>query len=264
IEAALDANNCPVRNYQYRELPRLGESEPDSYEVLGDQPDPSEPPMSTAPAYGGPYQTVCVRACDGYYFPLSYETSAENFPRDQAQCQSQCPGADLFYKETGDDDPQSMVSLSGKAYKDTPNAFKFRNVGANATPQCSCQTTAGNYTTMGNPRDLAKQPQNPAELAPPGEPAPVETEPLPPATAPAATLEKPDQPAKAPPATEKPSSIQQMGQSAPSGTEAPLPKPLSGDRPIDPNRKVRVVGPTFLPDQAGAINLRAPDPKSNP
>ncbi len=35
IEAALDANNCPVNNYQYRDLPRLDEEEPGSYEIYG-------------------------------------------------------------------------------------------------------------------------------------------------------------------------------------------------------------------------------------
>lgn len=38
----------------------------------------------------------------------------------------------------------------------------------------------------------------------------------------------------------------------------------SPERDLDPNRKVRVVGPVFLPDPEGAINLRAPGLKRVP
>lgn len=291
IEAALDANNCPVSDYQYRDLPLLDEVEPGSREVLGGQSDPVEPGMNLAPTYGGQFQTLCVRTCDGYYFPLTYETGAENFQRDQAQCQAQCPGAELFYKNTGDEKPESMISLSGQAYKDMPNAFKFRKAGANATPQCTCQKTAGNYSTMGDPRQLAKgtpepsaaaKPIEPAKQLPaiepakPEQPARAKIEPSPSVIKPAepakqAIIEpakpapanaEPIAPAAAKPATE-PSSIIQLGEPVPAKTKAPLPQPLSEDKPIDPNRKVRVVGPTFLPDQAGAANPPAPVQKSN-
>ena len=290
IEAALDANNCPIADYQYRDLPRLDEEEPGSYEVLGKEPERGEPGMSTAPVYGGQFQTLCVRTCDGYYFPLSYETGAENFQRDEAQCQAQCPGAKLFYKNTGDEKPESMISLRGQAYSDMPNAFKFRKAGANATPQCTCQRTAGTFTTMGDPRELAKeapkptapvkpvapaQQRLPLEPAQPEPPAQAKVEPVKPAETakPAATESKPAEPSvqsKAEPVapaaqpTEKPSSIIQLGGSAPVKTEATLPQPLSEDKPIDPQRKVRVVGPTFLPDQAGATNPQAQDRKTSP
>lgn len=284
IEAALDANNCPIADYQYRDLPRLDEEEPGSYEILGNEPQRGEPGMSTAPVYGGQFQTLCVRTCDGYYFPLSYETGAENFQRDEAQCQAQCPGAKLFYKNTGDEKPESMISLRGQAYGDMPNAFKFRKAGANATPQCTCQRTAGNFATMGDPRELAKEAPKPAApvnpvaptqrlpLAPtkPDPSAQAKVEPVKPVETakPAATEPaKPSVQGKAAPAAqpaEKPSSIIQLGSSAPVKAEPALPKPLSEDKPIDPQRKVRVVGPKFLPDQAGAINPQAQDRKTGP
>lgn len=172
IEAALDANNCPINNYQYRDLPRLDEEVPGSYEVYGGrEPQPVGPGSIPVPIEGGQYQTMCVRTCDGYYFPLTYETGAENFARDQAQCQAQCPGAQLFFKPTGEERPEAMISLGGQAYRDMPNAFKFRKAGANATPQCTCQKTAGNFSTMGNPRELAKQPPKPTS-PPVARPAP--------------------------------------------------------------------------------------------
>ncbi|MDQ0999430.1 hypothetical protein QFZ34_004612 [Phyllobacterium ifriqiyense] len=185
-----------------------------------------------------------------------------------------------------------MISLGGQAYRDMPNAFKFRKAGANATPQCTCQKTAGNFSTMGNPRELAKQPPKPVSppvarpapqtppIAPahPQQPTVTKQEPLPAATPPAKpALTEPAKPNEQPPVqtkiepstlptkpVEKPSSIIELGKPAAAPNEAPLPKPLSVDKPIDPNRKVRVVGPTFLPDQGGAKDPQAQDRKIAP
>jgi hypothetical protein len=276
VEAALDANDCPVIDEPIREAPRRDvplyeepqrdrplyeeprreAAQPGPYEVLGKQPEAVEPGTSTAPVYGGRYQTLCVRTCDGYYFPISYETGAENFSRDQAQCQAQCPDAKLFYQPTDNQNPEKMISLRGDLYKNMPNAFKFRKVGATATPQCTCQKAAGNFTTLGNPKELAKEPAKPAPTPEPSQNKPVEAK-----AEPAKPVEsKPGE--SAPPAepAANPSSIIQLGE--PATTKAEKPKPLTEDKPIDPNRKVRVVGPTFLPDQAGATNPQAPDQKS--
>ncbi len=47
----------------------------------------------------GSYRTLCVRTCDGYYFPMSNASSPSDFERDQSNCQSELPrkrGADLL------------------------------------------------------------------------------------------------------------------------------------------------------------------------
>ncbi len=288
VEAALDANNCPVADAPVRDQPlydtpqrdeprrdvpryeqprrdaplydepRRAASEPPDYDVLGSEPEQIDPELSTAPAYGGRYQTLCVRSCDGYYFPLSYDTGAENFSRDQAQCQSQCPGAKLFYRPTDSQDAGAMISLRGDLYKNMPNAFKFRKAGATATPQCSCQKAAGDFKTLGDPQATVKESQKPAVSAKPAEP-PKTAEPAKPEQPPLAKTE-PAAPA-ATPATQA-SSIIQLGEPQAAKTEVEKPKPLTEDKPIDPNRKVRVVGPAFLPDQAGATNPPAQDQKS--
>lgn len=41
-------------------------------------------------SYGNTYRTVCVRLCDGYYWPMSYATSADNLGRDRQKCSSSC------------------------------------------------------------------------------------------------------------------------------------------------------------------------------
>lgn len=40
---------------------------------------------------GGTYRTVCVRLCDGFYFPISYSTRRQRFAGDAAQCEQRCP-----------------------------------------------------------------------------------------------------------------------------------------------------------------------------
>src|SRR5262245_22590239 len=44
---------------------------------------------------GDTYRTVCVRTCDGYYFPISYSTTPASFPNDEQVCQRMCPAAEV-------------------------------------------------------------------------------------------------------------------------------------------------------------------------
>ena len=41
----------------------------------------------------GTYRTLCVRTCDGYYFPISYSTVPSKFADDERLCQRLCPAA---------------------------------------------------------------------------------------------------------------------------------------------------------------------------
>ena len=90
-----------------------------------------------APA--GTYRTVCVRTCDGYYFPISYSTVPNRFADDQHACQRQCPASEAVlysYRNPGEDMNQA-VSLNGQPYTELPNAFRYRKEFAGAA--CSCR-----------------------------------------------------------------------------------------------------------------------------
>lgn len=79
--------------------------------------------------YGyGTVRTVCVRSCDGYFWPVSYSTLPEFATNDAQQCQAQCPGADveLYYYNNPGEEPEQMVSLYGVPYSSLPNAFRYR------------------------------------------------------------------------------------------------------------------------------------------
>ena len=43
---------------------------------------------------GGTFRTICVRTCDGFYFPISYATSPDRFRDDEQTCQRMCPAAE--------------------------------------------------------------------------------------------------------------------------------------------------------------------------
>ena len=89
-----------------------------------------------APA--GTFHTVCVRTCDGYYFPISYSTTPSHFPDDQRACQRECPAteATLYaFRNPGEGMEQAM-SINGAPYTALPTAFQYRK---QYTPTCSCR-----------------------------------------------------------------------------------------------------------------------------
>ena len=89
-------------------------------------------------APSGTYRTVCVRTCDGYYFPISYSTVPSRFADDQRTCQRLCPAAEAMlytYRNPGEDMEQA-VSVNGAPYTALPNAFRYRK---ELVSGCSCR-----------------------------------------------------------------------------------------------------------------------------
>lgn len=87
------------------------------------------------------YRTLCVRTCDGYYFPISFSTKPKFFARDQNACTAMCPAgnAKLFYHAVPEQESDAMISVIGQQpYSELPNAFDYRTVGLKAVPGCSC------------------------------------------------------------------------------------------------------------------------------
>ncbi|WP_375461339.1 DUF2865 domain-containing protein [uncultured Enterovirga sp.] len=86
-------------------------------------------------------QTLCVRTCDGYVFPVGTYSNRLDLPAHQAACSSACPGAEmaLYTLPPGQsrDDPSKAVSVrDGTPYSRlrTASLFKTKRV-----PACSCQ-----------------------------------------------------------------------------------------------------------------------------
>jgi hypothetical protein len=98
---------------------------------------PGAPPADLGSA-SGTYRTVCVRTCDGGYFPISFATVPGRFPDDERTCKAQCPAteANLYtYRNPGEDINQA-VSVNGAPYTALPNAFHYRT---EFNPSCACK-----------------------------------------------------------------------------------------------------------------------------
>jgi Protein of unknown function (DUF2865) len=86
---------------------------------------------------GATYRTMCVRLCDGYYWPVSFAATRREFARDGEVCARSCdaPAALHVYRNPGEE-PEDMVDLSGRPYAKLGNAFRHR-VGYD--PACKCR-----------------------------------------------------------------------------------------------------------------------------
>jgi hypothetical protein len=83
------------------------------------------------------YRTVCVRLCDGYYFPMSYATTPDHFAKDAAKCEASCGSpVRLYVHENPGSETESMEDLSGRPYSELKTAYLYRT---EYVPSCSCK-----------------------------------------------------------------------------------------------------------------------------
>ena len=88
---------------------------------------------------GSTYRTLCVRMCDGFYFPISYATSSATSRATPTNAPPSC-GSDarLFYHPNPGGDVEAMLDMTGRAYASYPTAFKYRKTlvqGCQCRPQ---------------------------------------------------------------------------------------------------------------------------------
>ena len=130
--SALAQNDCGP---QYRQFANAG---PGGFfeSLLGINPVPSGP--SPGMPLAGTFRTLCVRSCDGYYFPISYSTVPGKFVEDEALCRRLCPATEvnLYTHRNPGEDVNRAVSLGGRLYTELPTAFSYRKA---FNPACSCR-----------------------------------------------------------------------------------------------------------------------------
>ena len=183
---------------------------------------------------GGNLRTVCVRTCDGYFFPISSTATSMDFGRDEKACKMMCPGtqAELYYHSVPDQESEAMVSARTQApYSDLPTAFQYRNTAPAMSRGCSCNMTAF-YKEMSRREALYN-----GTLA----------------EAPVTTWVRPS---ARPDPGEDPETIVNLRASLTDTDIAAVTAATNRERPItDKDAKVRVVGPAFLPDQSEKLDL---------
>jgi hypothetical protein len=85
---------------------------------------------------GGSGSPVCVRLCDGYFFPLA-SLGSRGSADAAGMCQAQCPGAETEAFSMGAGDGiEHAVGEGGKSYMDLENALRYQKA---TVPGCSCR-----------------------------------------------------------------------------------------------------------------------------
>jgi len=91
-------------------------------------------------ATNGNLRTMCVRTCDGAYFPVSSHASPLDFRRDAQVCSMMCPGTEteLYYHPLMSESSEMRSAATGHPYSDLPAAYKFQVEKPGSEPQCGC------------------------------------------------------------------------------------------------------------------------------
>ncbi len=199
----------------------------------------------------GNFRTMCVRTCDGYYFPVSNSVPASGFARDQAVCRSLCPGTDVelhYHRMPGQEADDMVSATTGLPYRQMSNAFVYRRQTAAAAPTCGCGAVAAPQQSRGFAVIGGDYASGPAE-------SPSRDE---------AVAAIPQPSARPDPADDPDTLMSREG-----GLDAEALRQLSAQAPASAgeagvdkttgSRPVRVVGPRFLPDPEAAAGPRVPD-----
>ncbi len=153
--ASLIENNCQRGVYQTPEPQRTQQPQQRGFfeALFGIEPDRSRRPMPELDVSEpqllqpgdqelekqrwGAGRPVCVRTCDGFFFPLSNSPGGRESQNDM--CQALCPAAEtaVFYM-SGDGDIESATGRNGQSYTSLANASRYTR-GFDAS--CSCRKT---------------------------------------------------------------------------------------------------------------------------
>jgi hypothetical protein len=174
-------------------------------------------------AANGNFRTMCVRTCDGAYFPVSSNASSLNFRRDAQVCSMMCPGTEteLFYHSISQESAEMRSTTTGRSYDELPNANLFRTESVDNKGQCGCNFSLYYKEMMKREayvKNPARQPVNQSAI----------------------TWIKPELRGGLKPAREM--------------AEVKL---KQAERAYQPSDKIRIIGPRFLPDDGG-LDFKTP------
>ena len=107
------------------------------------------------------YRTLCVRLCDGYYWPISHSAARNRFTQDATQCERSCPGqSQLFLQPAGGQDVDGMVDLKGVPYSKLSNALRYRK---EYMPDCTCRAHPWDAEALARHRAYAEAAKSSSE-----------------------------------------------------------------------------------------------------
>ena len=109
----------------------------------GDIPGGEFPPPDAAVNPTAGAEALCVRTCDGGFFPLIY--SSHRVPPDTLTelCKASCPNTDVkVYTRVPGEEVKTAVGLDGTPYMSLPNALKFETTYDAA---CTCKPSSESW-----------------------------------------------------------------------------------------------------------------------
>ena len=119
----------------------------------------------------GTYRTLCVRLCDGFYFPVSDSTRRERLSGDAKQCEQRCPTRSrLFVHRNPGEDVDDMVDLQGRPYRNLTTARLYQT---KYVADCTCHGNPWDEAALARHRTYAEDASKKltgktADLASPG------------------------------------------------------------------------------------------------
>ncbi|WP_294535730.1 DUF2865 domain-containing protein [uncultured Rhodoblastus sp.] len=118
---ALGGQNEPV------EEPQMREASPDTV--------PTDEELGRK---RGGSQALCVRSCDGGFFPLNFSASSANSDQLLELCKALCPNAEmlLFTRNPGRDISTAVSADGFSTYESLPNALKY---ASSYDSNCGCK-----------------------------------------------------------------------------------------------------------------------------
>ena len=72
------------------------------------------------------YRTLCVRTCDGFYFPIGDNVGRERLYQDARSCEARCDGeSKLFYYPVNGGSVETMVDMDRPPVRATANSVSL-------------------------------------------------------------------------------------------------------------------------------------------
>lgn len=92
--------------------------------------------------YGYGQMAVCVRTCDGYFFPLGLTADQASIDGQKSLCTALCPAAktEIYFMPQGADGIETAFNAGGRPYSKMPHALRYTK---SLAATCTCHGTGG-------------------------------------------------------------------------------------------------------------------------
>ncbi len=160
--------------------PRPGDVQQQPLSPDPEAPAPQQPDRiveSTGEARAGG-EAVCVRSCDGAFFPLTYSAGGSQLDSLADRCRALCPATEVtLYTMPVNGQIEQAVSINGAKYMDSPTALRYRK---SFDASCACRRRGQTWSSvlgpaeqlLGDPNktDIIVDPKKAEELSKPTQP----------------------------------------------------------------------------------------------